>query len=124
VYVARRGGTIVTCASTSGYEHQYDNRHLWMNLKRIVGTHFANYREAWQANRLIARGRIHPTLSVTYPLDDVGRAVDDLYRNRHQGKVGVLCLAPAEGGGVDDPELRERHRTAINRFRPQGGGPA
>ncbi len=36
VYVARKGGTIVTCASTSGYMHEYDNRYLWMNLKRIV----------------------------------------------------------------------------------------
>ena len=34
--------------------HEYDNRYLWMNLKRIVGSHFANYREAWEANRLIA----------------------------------------------------------------------
>src|SRR3954449_6575966 len=33
VYAARKGGTIVTCASTSGYMHQYDNRYLWMNLK-------------------------------------------------------------------------------------------
>ena len=56
VYVAKRGGTIVTCASTAGYMHQYDNRYLWMNLKRIIGSHFANYREAWEANRLIARG--------------------------------------------------------------------
>src|SRR5215475_4830206 len=47
VYVAKRGGTIVTCASTSGFLHQYDNRYLWMNLKRIIGSHFANYREAW-----------------------------------------------------------------------------
>ena len=54
VYVTRRGGTIVTCASTSGFMHEYDNRYLWMNLKRIVGSHFANYREAWQANRLIS----------------------------------------------------------------------
>ncbi len=37
VYVTKRGGTIVTCASTSGFMHQYDNRYLWMNLKRIVG---------------------------------------------------------------------------------------
>ena len=28
---------IVTCASTSGFMHQYDNRYLWMNLKRIIG---------------------------------------------------------------------------------------
>ncbi len=60
VYAARKGGTIVTCASTSGYMHEYDNRYLWMNLKRIIGSHFANYREAWEANRLIAKGRDPP----------------------------------------------------------------
>ncbi len=27
-----------------------------MTLKRIVGSHFANYKEAWEANRLIDRG--------------------------------------------------------------------
>jgi crotonyl-CoA reductase len=117
VYVAKRGGTIVTCASTSGFLHQYDNRYLWMNLKRIIGSHFANYREAWEANRLIAKGRIHPTLSRTYPLDGAGQATQDVHANLHQGKVGVLCLAPREGLGVRDPELRERHETEINRFR-------
>nr|WP_247686133.1 crotonyl-CoA carboxylase/reductase [Micromonospora sp. C31] len=117
VYVARRGGTIVTCASTSGYLHQFDNRYLWMHLKRIIGSHFANYREAWQANRLVSRGRIHPTLSRSYPLDQIGQAVSDVHHNRHHGKVGVLCLAPGEGRGVDDPEFRARHEPAINRFR-------
>ena len=63
VYVTRRGGTIATCASTSGFMHEYDNRYLWMSLKRIIGSHFANYREAWQANRLISKGMIHPTMS-------------------------------------------------------------
>ncbi len=117
VFVARKGGTIVTCASTSGYLHEYDNRYLWMNLKRIIGSHFANYREAWEANRLVARGRIHPTLSRTYSLEDTGQAAYDVHRNAHQGKVGVLCLAPEEGLGVRDPELRARHQPAINRFR-------
>jgi len=117
VYVARRGGLIVTCASTSGFMHSYDNRYLWMNLKRIIGSHFANYREAWAANRLIERGLIHPTLSRVYPMDETGQAAYDVHRNAHQGKVGVLCLAPTEGLGVRDAALRERHLSAINRFR-------
>ncbi|MBM9509333.1 crotonyl-CoA carboxylase/reductase [Actinacidiphila acididurans] len=117
VYVARRGGTIVSCASTSGYQHTFDNRYLWMHLKRIVGTHFANYREAWEANRLIAKGRIHPTLSEVVPLEHTAQAVHDVHHNLHQGKVGVLCLAPAQGLGVTDPELRAKHEQAINRFR-------
>jgi crotonyl-CoA reductase len=117
VYAARRGGTIVTCASTSGYLHQYDNRYLWMNLKRIIGSHFANYRESWEANRLISKGLIHPTLSKTYTLEDTGQAALDVHRNAHQGKVGVLALAPEEGLGVRDSTLREKHITAINAFR-------
>ncbi|HET7432921.1 MAG TPA: crotonyl-CoA carboxylase/reductase [Nocardioides sp.] len=117
VYAARKGGTIVTCASTTGYLHEYDNRYLWMNLKRIIGSHFANYRESWEANRLIAKGMIHPTLSRCYPLDEVGQAALDVHHNLHQGKVGVLCLAPEEGLGVRDPELRAKHLDAINAFR-------
>ncbi|MCK9924133.1 crotonyl-CoA carboxylase/reductase [Frankia sp. AgPm24] len=117
VYVARRGGTIVTCASTSGFRHEFDNRYLWMHLKRVIGTHFANYREAWEANRLVCRGMIHPTLSRVYPLAETGQATRDVHRNVHQGKVGVLCLAPSEGLGVRDEQLRARHLRAINRFR-------
>jgi crotonyl-CoA reductase len=117
VYVAKRGGLVVTCASTSGFWHEYDNRYLWMNLKRIIGSHFANYREAWEANRLIGKGLVHPTLSRAYPLAEAGQAAYDVHRNLHQGKVGVLCLAPREGLGVRDPELRAAHLDAINRFR-------
>ena len=74
VFVAARGGVVVTCAATSGYMIEYDNRHLWMKLKRIVSSHFANYREAWDANRLICEGKIQPILSAVYPLKDVGEA--------------------------------------------------
>lgn len=117
VYVTKRGGTITTCASTSGYMHEYDNRYLWMNLKRIVSSHFANYREAWEANRLIDKGLIHPTLSKVYSLAETGQAALDVHKNLHQGKVGVLCLAPEPGLGVSDPEKRAKHEDKINRFR-------
>jgi crotonyl-CoA reductase len=117
IYVTRKGGSIVTCASTSGFMHEYDNRYFWMNLKRIIGSHFANYREAYESNRLIAKGMIHPTLSKTFPLEQTGEAAREVHRNMHQGKVGVLCLAPEEGLGVRDQEFRAKHIDAINRFR-------
>ncbi len=119
VYVTKKGGTITSCASTSGYMHSYDNRYFWMNLKKIVGSHFANHRESWEANRLIAKGLIHPTLSRTYALQDTGQAAFDVHQNLHQGKVGVLCLAPEEGLGVapEAQEFRAKHLEAINRFR-------
>jgi crotonyl-CoA reductase len=117
VYIAKRGGTIVTCASTSGYEHTYDNRYLWMNLKRIVGSHFANYKEAWSANRLAALGKIHPILSRTYPLEEAGEAAYQVHQNLHTGKLGIRVLAPRDGLGVTDPDLRDKHLKKIELFR-------
>ncbi|WP_435863643.1 crotonyl-CoA carboxylase/reductase [Streptomyces microflavus] len=106
VYLARRGGTVVTCGSSHGYVHEFDNRHLWMNLKRIIGSHGANYQEAAEANRLVQMGRIMPALSEVHPLTESAEAVHRVHRNVHIGKVGVLCLAPSEGLGVTDLELR------------------
>jgi crotonyl-CoA reductase len=108
VYVAKRGGTVVTCAATSGYLIQYDNRHLWMKLKRIVSSHFANYLEAWEFNRLVDRGAIQPILSTTFPLEQVGDAAYQVHHNLHEGKLGVLCLAAQPGMGITDAAKRER----------------
>ena len=117
VFVVKRGGKVVTCASTSGYEHVYDNRYLWMMLKSIIGSHFANYKEAWESNRLAALGMIHPILSKTYPLEETGEAAYQVHHNLHKGKIGIRVLAPEDGMGVSNPELREKHKDSIELFR-------
>ena len=117
VFVARRGGTIVTCASTTGYEHVYDNRYLWMNLKTIIGSHFANYKEAWEANRLASLGMIQPILSKTYPLAEAGEAAYQVHQNLHKGKLGIRVLAPEDGLGVKDEDLRARHQSEMELYR-------
>ena len=110
VFVAKRGGTVVTCAATSGYMIEYDNRHLWMKLKRIVSSHFANYQEAWEMNRLIDRGAIQPILSAVFELDQIGEAALQVHRNLHEGKLGILCLAPSEGSGHHRSREARAHR--------------
>ena len=122
IFVTKRGGTVVTCAATSGYMVEFDNRHFWMKLKRLIASHFANYDEAWQANRLIAKGMIQPLLSDVVPLEETGTAARRIHRNEHEGKLGVLCLAPREGLGVDDPEFRAKvGEDKITLFRRHGG---
>jgi crotonyl-CoA reductase len=117
VFVAKRGGMIITCAATSGYTIEYDNRYLWMNLKTLKGCHFANYREAWEANRLICEAKVHPTLSKVFDLEHTGDAAYEVHHNMGEGKYGVLCLAPEEGLGVTDNATREQHIDAITLFR-------
>jgi crotonyl-CoA reductase len=120
VFVTKRGGKIVTCASTSGYEHVYDNRYLWMMLKSIIGSHFANYKEAWAANRLLNLGMIHPILSQTYALEDAGEAAYQVHQNLHKGKIGIRVLAPEDGLGVQDAAKRATHADKIELFKGFG----
>ena len=118
IFAVKRGGTVVTCAATSGYMVEFDNRHFWMKLKRLLSSHFANYAESWAANKLIDQGRIQPLLSEVYPLTEVGAATRAVHHNAAEGKIGVLCLSPTEGLGIDDPDKRERiGETKITTFR-------
>ena len=82
---------------------EFDNRHFWMKLKRLISSHFANYAEACAANRLIDQGRIQPVLSAVHPLTEVGVAARAIHRNEHEGKIGVLCLAPTEASASTTP---------------------
>jgi len=118
MYVVKRGGTVITCAATSGFMLEFDNRHFWMRLKKLIGSHFANYREAWEANRLMGKGMIHPVMSQVFTLAEVGEAAYQVHHNMHEGKLGILCMAPEEGLGIDDPALRAKiGEEKINRFR-------
>jgi crotonyl-CoA reductase len=107
VFIAKKGGKIVTCAATSGYMIEYDNRHLWMKLKSIISSHFANYQEAWEMNRLIDKGAIQPVMSEVFALDQVGEAALKVHHNKAEGKIGVLCMSPEAGLGITDPAKRE-----------------
>ncbi|MGW5177069.1 crotonyl-CoA carboxylase/reductase [Streptomyces sp. NPDC004082] len=124
VFVVRKGGVVVTCGSSTGYDHHFDNRYLWMNLKRVIGSHAANLQEQAECNRLVRLGHISPVLSQVFPLDDVGEAARLVQLNQHTGKVGVLCLAPQEGLGVTDPALREQlGATRLNPLRTSTPAP-
>lgn len=107
VYLVRPGGKVVTCGSSTGFEHNYDNRYLWMKAKSIVGSHGSTVQEALECNRLINMGRIQPALSKVYGLDETPAAAYGLQSNQHVGKIGILCQAEKEGLGVEDPEKRE-----------------
>lgn len=111
VTLAKHGGKVVTCGSTTGYDHRYDNRRLWMHVKSIIGSHGANYYEACLANRLASLGMIQPVLTETRPLERGPELIDLLHANRHVGKCALLCQASQPGLGVTDPESRKRYLT-------------
>lgn len=93
-FVAKRGGMVVFCAGTTGYNLTMDARFIWMRQKRLQGSHFANPYQVWEANRLVIERRIDPCLSEVFGWAETPRAHGRMWRNQHQpGNMAVLIQA-------------------------------
>jgi crotonyl-CoA carboxylase/reductase len=97
-FVVKRGGMVVFCAGTTGYNLTFDARFVWMRQKRIQGSHFANLMQASNANRLVVERRIDPCMSEVFPWLDIPRAHTKMRRNEHKpGNMAVLVQAKRTG---------------------------
>jgi crotonyl-CoA carboxylase/reductase len=98
VFVVKRGGMIVICAGTSGFNLTMDARYLWMHQKRVQGSHFANLKQASAANELMRDRRLDPCMSEVFPWDEIPAAHMKMLRNDHKpGNMAVLVQAPRTG---------------------------
>jgi len=97
-FVVKRGGMVVICAGTTGYNLTLDARFLWMRQKRVQGSHFANLLQASEANRLVIDRRIDPCMSEVLSWDDIPRAHTKMWKNQHKpGNMAVLVSARYPG---------------------------
>ena len=98
VFVVKRGGMVVICAGTSGFNLTMDARFLWMRQKRVQGSHFANLKQAAAANQLVIERRVDPCLSEVFTWDQIPDAHEKMLDNRHlPGNMGVLVTAQRPG---------------------------
>jgi len=97
-YVVRRGGMVVFCAGTTGYNITFDARYVWMRQKRIQGSHFASKYEADEANHLVMDQKIHTGLSRTFTFDEIGASHALMQRNEHPpGNMAIAVNATVPG---------------------------
>ena len=126
VLVVKKGGMVVICAGTSGYNLTLDARYLWMNQKRVQGSHFANLKQAAAANQLMLERRLDPCMSEVFPWAQIPQAHVKMRRNEHKpGNMAVLVSAPTTGPpdprrhGRGEPRARlrlSRARRSAGRF--------
>jgi crotonyl-CoA carboxylase/reductase len=97
-FVCKKGGMIVICAGTSGFNCTFDVRYIWMHQKRIQGSHFAHLKQAASANRLMCEGLIDPCMSEVFSWDEIPQAHIKMRRNEHKpGNMSVLVQSPKAG---------------------------
>jgi crotonyl-CoA carboxylase/reductase len=98
VFVVKRGGMVVICAGTTGFNLTMDARYLWMHQKRVQGSHFAHLKQASAANQLMIERRLDPCMSEVFPWADLPAAHMKMLRNEHKpGNMAVLVQAPTTG---------------------------
>ena len=97
-FIVKKGGIVVICAGTTGYNLTMDARYIWMHQKRIQGSHFAHLKQAASANRLMIDRRLDPCMSEVFPWDEIPAAHVKMRRNEHKpGNMAVLVQAPTTG---------------------------
>ncbi|MEM7598585.1 MAG: crotonyl-CoA carboxylase/reductase [Pseudomonadota bacterium] len=96
--VCKKGGMVVICAGTTGFNCTFDVRYMWMHQKRLQGSHFAHLKQAASANRLMIERRLDPCMSEVFPWDEIPEAHMKMYRNEHKpGNMAVLVQSPKTG---------------------------
>ena len=97
-FVCKRGGMVVICAGTSGYNCTFDVRHVWSHQKRLQGSHFAHLKQAAAANKLVMERRVDPCMSEVFPWVEIPDAHMKMLRNETQARQHVGAGAsPAHG---------------------------
>ncbi len=97
-FVVKKGGMVVICAGTTGYNLTMDARYVWMHQKRIQGSHFAHLKQAAAANKLMVERRIDPCMSEVFPWEEIPAAHMKMMKNEHKpGNMAVLVQAPRTG---------------------------
>ncbi len=96
--VCKKGGMVVICAGTSGFNCTFDVRYMWMHQKRLQGSHFAHLKQASAANNLMVERRLDPCMSECFDWAEIPAAHTKMRRNEHKpGNMSVLVQAPTMG---------------------------
>jgi crotonyl-CoA carboxylase/reductase len=89
IMLLAKGGMVVICAGTSGYYGSFDLRHLWVNQKRLQGSHFAGLEQCKAITELVANRKIRPGLCSYFDFSRATLAHQLLADNKAIGNLSI-----------------------------------
>ena len=118
--VCKKGGMVVICAGTSGFNCTFDVRYMWMHQKRLQGSHFAHLKQAASANKLMVRTPARPLHVRGLPLGrNPARPYADVEEPAQAGQHGRAGAgathrpAHLRGHAGSQPRAAERRPIAV-----------
>jgi NADPH:quinone reductase-like Zn-dependent oxidoreductase len=85
-----RGGRLVTCGATTGYDARIDLRFLFARQLSLLGSYMGRKGELIRAAGVFFRGEVMPVVDRTYPLADAAEAHRRLESRAAFGKIVLV----------------------------------
>lgn len=90
LFVCGNGGMVVLCGGTTGYVGTVDLRYLWLNQKRIQGSHAGTEKDFINLIKVIEQSNIKPYITKVFDYDQVAIAHQMIYKDEiNSGKMVI-----------------------------------
>ena len=87
----KRGGRLMTCGATAGYDPSEDLRYIWTFELKVLGSNSWAPEDLTRLMELIADGRLDPVIDSTLPLEETREGVRRL---RDREVIGKIVIEP------------------------------
>ncbi len=87
----RRGGRLLTCGATAGYDPKTDIRYIWTFELKILGSNGWAPDDLTALLDLVAEGKLNPVIDLILPLEETAKGVK-LLRDREV--IGKIVITP------------------------------
>ena len=85
--VLKRGGRLLTCGATAGFDPKTDLRYVWTFELNIRGSNSWAPDDLEQLLKLVAEGRLKPVIDTVLPLEETAEGVRRLAEREVVGKI-------------------------------------
>ncbi len=85
--VLQRGGRLLTCGATAGFDPKTDLRYVWTFELNIRGSNSWTPDDLEQLMKLVADGRLKPVIDTVLPLEQTAEGVRQLAEREVIGKI-------------------------------------
>lgn len=107
LFVCEPGGMVVICAGTTGYSAMIDLRYLWVQQKRVQGSHGTNDEQAKAYNDLVRQGKIDPCVGEVVTFENIPLAHYEMAEGIEVfgNRVALVgASAPGQGASQSHPQ--------------------
>jgi alcohol dehydrogenase len=85
-----KGGRLVTCGATAGFDPKTDLRFIWVRELQVIGSNSYTQEDVEQALAHVAAGRLRPVIGATFPLSELASAETLIEQRDFFGKIVLL----------------------------------